>query len=204
MTDHRLDEVLPAEGPIVSVFQQAGGNCMRYPHLAGSLVRLAANDGNGVRPLGDPVRAFRAMAEDPDLRLLAAEFPVLRALVCTAGDPYTPAQLRRLDAYLRRYVDLPPLAGGIEACVRFAPCDPLAHLGGWQVLSCGAVEAGRRRWQPYPTLPGLHFEQGNIKDLALDESGVLDEDLVGRIADVGRLLGLHAPPGLFLMWENAD
>src|SRR5687767_3700360 len=83
-----VDRLAPEPGPLLVLDQQAGGYCMRYPSIAGVVLRLEANDGKARAPLKDFIRGLKAMAEDPDLELLESEFPVLRQLVYTRGNPY--------------------------------------------------------------------------------------------------------------------
>jgi hypothetical protein len=199
-----LDRMPPDENLLV-LDQQAGGYCMRYPSVAGAVLRLEANDGNGRRPFRDLVRGFRLMAEDPDLAALEAEFPTLRDLVYTVGDAYTTAQLHRIRSFVRRFVELPAVESGIEAFVRLEPCDALYYFGGWQVLSCGLGELARRRGA-YLGEPSTCYrvEQGNVSDLVCTDSAVLDEELLARVTSLGAEIGRDGPPRVFLLWENSD
>ncbi len=192
VSDEQLDRLTPQDDRIVEVFQQAGGMCMSYPRAVGTLLRLEANLDRGIRPLGPLVRGLKAMAEDPDMKLLS-QFPVLRELVATRGQPYTRAELDRLSAYLGVFLELPPIASGIEAFVRFAACAPTAHFGGWKALRCR------------PCTPTLrHFESGNTSELRRDDNSVLGGSLMHSIIGLGPQLGLHARPAVFLLWENSD
>ena len=200
----RLDR-LPLDANLLVLDQQAGGYCMRYPSVAGAVLRLEANDGNGKRPFRDLVRAFRLMAEDPDLAALEAEFPTLRELVYTVGDPYTTVQLHRVQSFVRRFVELPAVENGIEAFVQLEPCDVLYFFGGWQVLSCGLVEPERRRGAYLEELSTRYrVEQSNVSDLVCGDSVVLDEGLLARLTSLGAEIGRDGPPRVFLLWENSD
>lgn len=191
-SDEQLDRLTPQDDRILGVSQQAGGVSMSYPHAVGTLLRLEANLDRGIRPLGELVRGLKAMAEDPDMELLR-QFPTLRQLVLTQGEPYGRAELDRLAAYLGRFLELPPIAGGLEAFVRFAPCAALAHFGGWRALRCR------------PASPAIrHFESGNIPELRRDDASVLDGSLMCSLTGLGPQLGLRSQPAAFLLWENSD
>lgn len=202
----RLDRMPLDAGPVLVLDQQAGGYCMRYPSVVGAVLRLEANDGNGRARFGDMVRAFRLMAEDPDLEALDRDFPSLRELVYTVGDPYTRVQLHRLQSFVRRFIEVPAMESGIEAFVRLEPCDTLYYFGGWQALSCRLVEPGQRLGstygQPFPTV--YHVEEGNVSDLVCDDAAVLDEALLATVSRVGEKIGRTTPPRVFLLWENSD
>lgn len=200
VTHVELDALLPAEGAIVCIDQQAGGLCMSYPSVVGVLLRLVANEAAGERPFGPLVRGLAAMAEDPNMAVLR-EYPVLLEMVATNGSSYPRAQLERLERYLGQYVQLPAIAGGIEAFIRFAGCDMMRYLRGWRVLTCrigGPIES------IYGDLPGFHFDSSNLGGLVLDDERSLDDALLGELTEVGRRLGFGGPPGLFLLWENSD
>ncbi len=203
VTAEQLDAALPAEGPIVCVHQQAGGYCMSYPTVVGALLRLAANRGRDGQPLDLLVRGLKAMAEDPDMQVLR-QHPALLALVYTHGRPYDPRELASLTRHLGRFLDVPAIASGIEAFVRFAPCDLLAVFRGWKVLSCRLPAPDPARAPLYRNLPGQHFDDSNARDLIRDDKRTLGGDLLRELADVGQRLGLRDPPTAFLLWENSD
>jgi hypothetical protein len=156
--------------------------------------------------LKELVRGLKAMAEDPDLDLLEAEFPALRELVYTIGMPYKELELRRLQSFVRRFIDTPLVESGIEAFVRYEPCDILYYFGGWNVLSWKLVEPDRRVGSICgDDVPARYcVEQGNVCDLLCDDNNILDESLLETISRLGRRLGLAGPPRLFLLWENSD
>ena len=190
--DDQLRAAVPeSEGPIVHIYQQAGGYGMSYPGIVGAVLRLEANRERGRRPLDPLIRGFRAMAEDPDMKVLE-EYPLLRRMVYTRGGPYSRADLHALGQLLGRYVRVPSILSGIEAFIRFEPCDVLAYFAGWRALSCRAVTSE------------LSFEEVNLNELAREDSTVFASDLIDRIRDVGKRLGRDQPPGLFLLWENSD
>jgi hypothetical protein len=199
----QLDAAMPADGAILCVCQQAGGYGMSYPTAIGALLRLAANRGRDGQPPSALVRGLKAMGEDPDMQTLR-QYPVLRALVGTHGRPYEPVQLDSLTAYIGRFFDVPALVSGIEAFVRFAPCDPLAVFRGWNVLACRLPEGGPARHVLYTDLPGQHFDDSNASELIRDDARILGADLLREIADVGRRLGFSGRPAAFLLWENCD
>ena len=203
--DSRLDSISPDGTPLLVLDQQAGGYCMSYPSVAGAVLRVEANDGNGTRAFADLVRGFKAMAEDPDLALLEAEFPSLRRLVYTTGGPYGRTDLQRAQGFLRRFVNVPGVEGGIEAFLRFGRCDVLDYFGGWNVLSCRLTEPHRRRGSLPTEAPACYrVEQGNVSDLSCDDGDVLDEKLLGRVRELGRALGRDDDPRVFFLWENSD
>jgi hypothetical protein len=206
IADRALDRLPPEPGPLLVLDQQAGGYCMTYPSVAGVVLRLEANDGKARAPLKDLVRGLKAMAEDPDKPLLAREFPVLSELVHTRGDPYDKQDLRQLQSFVQRFIDTPPLESGLEAFVRFGPCDVLSYFGGWNVLSCRLVEPDRRRGSICGDDPPTRYcvEEGNVSDLLCDDRRVLDESLLQSVSHLGRQLGLEGSPRLFLLWENSD
>jgi hypothetical protein len=103
---HRLDDTPPW---LVQLDQQAGGYCMSYPSVLGAVLRLEANLERGRNDPAHVVRGFKAMAEDPDVKLLRREFPTLAGLVHTQGDPYPRADLRLLGLFLHRYFDAPAI-----------------------------------------------------------------------------------------------
>ena len=76
----------PADGILVFA-QQAGGLSMSYPCVVGAALPLAVNADRGGDAAAHVIRGLRAMAEDPDVELLAREFPALRSAVLTWGKP---------------------------------------------------------------------------------------------------------------------
>jgi hypothetical protein len=76
--------------------QQAGGLSMSYPEVFGVILRFAANPAKGKPGLAEVMRAFEAMAADPDLELLRSDFPELVGLYATWGEPYNTAALKCL------------------------------------------------------------------------------------------------------------
>ena len=191
VSDEQLERLTAQDDRIVGVSQQARGMSVSYPCAVGTLLRLAANLDRGIRPLGDLVRGLKAMAEDPDTKLLR-QFPALRELVLTSGQPYTADELRGLGTYLRSFIDLPPLASGIEAFVRFAPGHPLPRLAGWHALSCRSDD-GRTR-----------FDSRDIEALTRHDRRTFDGGLLRQIVALGQQVGRSGPPGMFLLWENSD
>jgi hypothetical protein len=91
---------LDVPSAIVVVEQQAGGVAMSYPVVMGAVLRLEPNRHRGLRDLEPLLRGMRAMAEEPDLKLLEREYKVLRSLVLTSGSAYTESELRTLQDYL--------------------------------------------------------------------------------------------------------
>lgn len=201
-----VDKLPPIPGPLLVLDQQAGGYSMRYPSVAGVVLRLESNDGNAKVPLKDLIRGLKAMAEDPDLELLESEFAVLYQLVYTIGMPYKELELRRIQSFVRRFVDTPLVESGIEAFVRYEPCDILYYFGGWNVLSCALVQPERRVGSVCGDHPPTRYcvEQGNVSDLLCDDRQVLDESLFESILHIGRQMRAEGPPRLFLLWENSD
>ena len=191
-----------AESPdwIVTLDQQAGGRCMRYPTVVGAVLRFTDNVVRFSRNAEFLIRGFQAMAEDPQLDVLERDYPTLHAMVNTWGDDYNPQQLQRLGAFLARGLAVPEVESGFEAFIRFAPCDPLDYLADWRLLRV-EVLAGLRdiyRDQVCPTV-----EESNLDKLRLRGDLVLDVQCVGELQALGSRVG-QAHPRLFLLWENSD
>lgn len=201
--DAQLDAVLPANGAVVHVCQQAGGHGMSYPTAFGALLRLAANNGRDGRPLDVLVRGLKAMAEDPDMQTLR-QYPALLPLVATHGHPYTRDELASLGDYLGRFIDVPPLVSGIEAWVRFAPCDVLAVFRGWHVLTCRVPVPDGLGPPIYTNLPGHRVDSSNVQLLRRDDIHHFRASVLREITEAARRLGLSGRPTAFLVWENSD
>lgn len=201
----RLDSIPFERNPFVVLDQQAGGRCMSYPTVAGAVLRIEANQGNGKASFRDLLRGFRAMAEDPDLALLEHQFPTLRQVVYTVGAPYKEVDLRRVQSFLRRFLDVPRVESGLEAFIRFEPCDILYYFGGWSVMSCRLAERGQRRGSYYGDSVATRYavEQGNVSDVVCDDSLTLDESMLEQLQDLGRQFG-RGEPRVYFLWENSD
>lgn len=185
---------------VVALAQQAGGMAMRYPTVAGAVLRWADNPD---RFRGDPdflARGFRAMAEDPDLGLLGREYPVLRELVCTFGEDYSDRQLGRLGGLFERHLAIPPLESGFEAFVRLARCDLLRHFAGWRALHVTVLSSFR---EVYANQDCPVAEQSNLDGLELRSGTALDETKLRELEHLGSLTGCSELRP-FLLWENAD
>jgi hypothetical protein len=191
-------------GSLVVLEQQAGGYCMSYPRVAGVVLRLDANRDHAHGPLAVAIRGFKAMAEDPHVSLLDAEYPALRQLVYTLGDPYAADDLHRLEAFLRRFLHVPNLRDGIEAFVRFESCDVMQYVSDWRVMSYQL----RPDHGPslYANMPPNRYavEEGNISDLLLADDERFDDAMLQRLNSFGKQLRRTDPPSLFFLWENSD
>jgi hypothetical protein len=193
-----LPKELDAPPWMLQLDQQAGGLCMTYPRVFGAVLRLEANLDKGRNRPQDLVRGLHAMAEDPDMEVLA-EYPVLRSLVKTQGDPYDRPELRRLSAFVSQYFDVGPFESGIEAFVRCADLDPRVFFG-WRAFSC-AFKPG---FQPTSTVIDdgmLHAEASN---LVLSDDEIFGDSMLQQLEDAARSLALFLTPRVFLLWENSD
>jgi hypothetical protein len=191
---------------VVTVDQQAGGHGMSYPSVVGAVLRLDANCEQGKRDITRLHRGLRCMAEDPDLATLRRDYPVLSRLVGTRGNEYAPRDLLDLGNVLGSYFWLPPLQGGIEAFVRFAPCDPLDYFRGWKVLRCVLRPNGSRRGSIYalPEADGYPVDESNLSDLEVADDIVYDGERQQELVQLGEVLGRPGLPDVFFLWENSD
>lgn len=198
----------PRELPpwIVTVDQQAGGLCMTYPSVVGAVLRLEANLDRGKMDLGRLIRGLRCMAEDPDMDTLRREYPVLGRLVLTHGNEYSKGELRDLGNILASHLWVPPLQGGIEAFLSFAPCDPLDCFCGWRVLRCAFRTEGPLWGSIYafPDSDTFHVDESNLSDLDLADDVVYDGDRQRELMKLGEELARPESPDVFFLWENSD
>jgi hypothetical protein len=191
---------------VVTLDQQAGGYGISYPSVVGAVMRLDANGERGKKDIARLIRGIRCMAEDPDMATLRRDYPVLSRLVGTHGSEYAKNELRDLDNILNAYFWLPPLAGGIEAFLRFADCDPLDHFQDWKMLRCRVRRDGLRRGSVY-TLPGsdsYHVDESNLSDLEMADDVVYDAKRQRELMKLGEELAKPGLPGVFFLWENSD
>jgi hypothetical protein len=187
----------PPDG-VMLLDQQAGGLAMSYPSVLGVVLPLAANVGRAGPRAADVIRGLLAMQEDPDLAALEREFPALRAMVLSQGDPYTRGDLDRLHAFVGRAFRLPVFESGLEAFVRCAPADPLAYLRGWQSFSCTPrPDSGLSVLDAY----GLRAYRA---ELVVDDTRLFDETLLDAVCTTGARVATHGAPRLFLLWTNSD
>ena len=198
-----LDRAIAIDDPPdgVLVFdQQAGGLSMSYPCVVGAALPLAVNADRGGDAAAHVIRGLRAMAEDPDVELLAREFPALRSAVLTWGKPYDRAVLDRLHAFVRRaFLTLPAFQSGIEAFVRCAPAEPLAAVRGWRAFSCALRESGRG----ITVLDEASLRTGRA-DLVVDDRLSYDDRLHAALCATGARIGAAGEPRLHLLWTNSD
>lgn len=184
---------------VVAVDPQAGGHGMSYPSVVGAVLRLEANRDKGKKDFARLVRGFRCMAEDPDMDTLRRDFRVLSRLVKTWGNEYAEAELRDLGNVLGSHFWLPPILGGIEAFVRFAPCDALDFFRGWRVLRCRVRRDGPLRGSVY-SFPGsddYHVDEGNLSDLEMADDVVYDADRQRELTNLGERLAIPGRPDVF-------
>lgn len=176
---------------LVDVDQQAGGVAMSYPGGLGVLLRLEANADRASSDPAHLIRGIRCMAEDPEWRVLRAEYPELETLCATRGEPYTQKELARLDRVLRGCFRLPAAVGGLEAFVEFEQVDLLSYFDGW------------RRVEIRPGITELEGEDRHYGERWRD-GGPFDADLLAALRRIGQELELHRPVRAVLLWENAD
>lgn len=188
------------------VAQQAGGYCMWYPECAGMLLRYEGNRDQFFREPDELIRGFKLMAEDPDLGALARDFPILRRLVCTNGQPYEDGELRQLNALLARSLRLPPIGGGVEGFLRFVDADVLSFFRRCHGLQCSLRPEDQRAGSAYQLNEGLayYIEQRNRQDVLLSDNIDVNEATLAALASFGNTVGLNAPIRAFLLWENCD
>src|SRR5262249_8811240 len=196
--DQQVERFDEAPGWIITLDQQAGGYCMRYPSVVGAVLRLADNPERCRGDLGYVVRGFRAMAEDPDVTVLRREYPVLHELVYTRGDDYTDRQLEGLARFLGKFFDLPAFASGCEAFVRFGPCNVCSVFGGWRMLRAAPTPDLR---QLYEGFRALHVDDSNIGGVTFSADTVFGWTTLSEVEAVGARIGAEGPRA-FLLWEN--
>lgn len=195
-----FDEWVDTPDWLFHVFQQAGGYCMRYPTVVGCLLRLSDNGAFARDDIDFLVRGFGAMAEDPDIRLLRQDYPVLEKLVYTWGEDYDREQLRRLHTYLRRWFELPKFRGGFEAFVVMEDCDPLEYFRDWNVLHAEVrIDLGLC----YNGRPAKYVSDWNVGNLDWIAETKFDPMVVTRLHEYGARLK-KSRPQMFLLWENSD
>lgn len=174
---------------LVHVAQQAGGYAMRYPEALGALFRLEANAAFARVDPTHLVRGFHLMAEDPRYGLLEREYPELRALCGTWGDPYDPAALQGLNDVLGRYFRLPRPVSGYEAFVRFESADALDFVAKWRMVH---------------VREGVHLLEDGSTVGTWSDGGAFGPDEMRLLREVAGMLGQAAEPTMFLLWENSD
>lgn len=168
------------------VLVQAGGYSMSYRCILGAVLRL---EGNAEQARTDPaplIRALELMAEDPDFEALRAEYPGLLPLCGTYGERYDDDALSRLQNRLQRTYDLPPLVGGLEACVELAG-DVRATLG-WK---CVVADQG--------------VTDMDAQGAGWAESAIVDERMLHELERIASACAPRSPNlGLWLVWESSD
>jgi hypothetical protein len=191
---------------IVTVDHQAGGLAMSYPSVLGAVLRLQANRDRGKEDLAHLIRGFQCMAEDPDIDTLRQTYPVFSRLVLTRGNDYTKDELWDLRNVLGSYIRVPSPRAGLEAFLRFAPCDPLDYFRGWKVLRCTLRTGNARRGSPYalPESEGYWVDDGNLTDLEMADDAVYDELSQQELVNLGAGPSQVRLPDVFFLWENSD
>lgn len=185
---------LTADSPryFVEVLQQAGGMAMSYPEAVGILLRLAGNPDFARRDPAHLIRGFHAMAEDPDVRLLRAEYPKLAVICRTWGTAYSSEDLQRIDSTISSYFRLPRATRGLEAFVELETDDPLSFFEGWRVVEpangVDRIENVQQRRYGEIWVDGAPFT-----------GAMLDE-----MRDIARVVGINLPITAVLLWENCD
>ncbi|HND20464.1 MAG TPA: hypothetical protein PLB18_13890 [Acidobacteriota bacterium] len=199
---------LPDHPPwILSMAQQAGGYGMSYPTCVGLVLRLLANTSHSPADLPFLIQGFQEMAEDPRIGVLKQKYPVLHSMVATWGQNYTPQELTRFSAFLADYLSLPPIEGGIEAFIRFAPCHPLEYFAGWKILSVTidtrSAPASLYQFES-PQTTVYHLDSIPPQGLILADETEVSEGTMSQLLVFGKKLGIETPPRVFLLWENSD
>lgn len=200
---------LPDHPPwILSIFHQAGGYCMCNPGYVGLVLRLTANIDKSPANLPFLIQGFQAMAEDPRIGVLKRKYPVLHSLVATWGQNYSPQELTRFSAFLADYLSLPPIEGGIEAFIQFAPCHPLEYFSGWRILSLQLKDNETALGSIYhfesPQTTVYHLDSIPPQGLILADDTEVSEGTMSQLIEFGKKLGIETPPRVFLLWENSD
>ncbi len=198
--DQQVEGFDESPGYIITLDQQAGGYCMRYPSVVGVVLRLADNPNRCRGDLDYVVRGFRAMAEDPDVTLLRREYPVLHELVYTRGEDYTDRQLEQLARFLAQFFDVPAFESGCEAFVRFERCDVCSVFGGWRAMQVAPSPDLRRL---YPGLQAVHVDDSNIHGVTFSADTMFGLATRNEIEAIGTRIGAEGPRA-FLLWENSD
>jgi hypothetical protein len=195
-------DVVPDEVEVPSwiwfVSQQAGGYCMEYPSVLGAILRIESSQDFG-EEVAFMVRGLQAMAEDPDEDLLQRDYPALASLVNTWGEAYPRASIEKLANFLARYIRLPPIASGIEAFIRFQPCNPLDYLECWKMLQYELPG------QDVANTTGVtNIDDSNVRELVLREDELLSAAHLDALRRLAAAAGLEGPPSMYLLWENSD
>ena len=148
------------------------------------------------------------MAEDPNLHLMQNKYPALAKLVYTRGGAYTTEQLLRLQKFVERYFNTPPLESGVEAFVRMAPCDALSYFDGWRMLT--AIPTSEPR-ELYRGQKATYIDVSNLGSIQFIAEDTFNNQTIMALRKAGRQLrtdrhDLRAEDHLrvFLLWENSD
>lgn len=173
---------------------------MSYPPVLGAVLRFADNGRHCQSDVRAATRGFQAMAEDPNIALLRREYPELAGLVYTRGGAYSRTELLRLQRYIERFFDIPPIESGLEAFVSMTPCDPLAYFAGWQMLK--AVPNAEPR-QLYRDRKSIYIDESNINSLEFTSDEPFGEQALSVILGFADRLAL-GDARVFLLWENSD
>lgn len=181
---------------LLTLEHQAGGYDVNAFATVGAVLRLEANPDRATRVPTTLIEGLKAMAEDPDMKVLAGH-PVLKGLVRTTGKPYPKSDLQSLEAYLSTFYKVPPIESGIEALVQHAVCDPLQFFEGWKMA--GRTPDGARS---KPTFLARSFDGDQIP-LADDE--VFTAGVLGYLRSFEHLSGYPLKqPRVYLLWQNSD
>ena len=145
------------------------------------------------------------MAEEPDTDKLEHDFPVLRQLVHTVGQPYTAEQLASLQAYVQQFMQVPRISKGIEAFIEFEPCQPLDFFINWHVMRCEVKSPEETKIRPY-NVEGSYYwvDAFNFDALRILDDIAFSSDVYQQLQNVGRRLGISDSPRTFFLWENSD
>jgi len=191
---------------LITLDQQAGGMAMSYPRVVGAVLRLEANQGRGKQSLKHLIRGLKCMAQDPQLKILQNDYPVLRRIVCSVGNEYTRAELGELEELLSSYLLMPAIQSGIEAFIRCVPCDPAQYFAGWKMLGCTLQDDTGSRASIYSKELDCYFaDDSSISDLSLTDEDEFNAKTIESLVQLAITCGkTTASPDVFLLWENAD
>ena len=171
---------------------------MSYPAAFGALLRFSDNRDQAKEPVDDLIRAFWAMAEDPDTRFLSRNWPNLRPLVATRGQPYSPAECETLTAVLQRYFEVPAVTTGLEAFVGLEESDLLMHFGGWHPLGMNLLPKHELIGPPYIV------DEWSFPNLRVDCQQRLTAEILEELEEFAASVYLFSKPRAYLLWENSD
>ena len=181
---------------LIHIDVQAGGMAMRYPQALGAMFPLEANRSFALQNPDHLLRGFHAMAEDPDLKVLEQEYPLLRSVCMTRGNCLNPTQLQNIHRSLEATFRLPRPSSGIEAFVRFENSDFPEFLDGWHWTELDLASLDTPTDTMLPEMDYLRWSR---------EFDTFDARMLYEMRAFGaEFLKTDQEPSLFLIWENCD